>query len=372
MATYKVIQDIEAEDKLVGPLSLRQFIYGAIAAFFAYLSFVALTKGVAFLLIIFGPIMLFTGFFAAPLGRDQPTEVWALAKIRYFIKPRRRLWDQSGAKDLVNITAPKQINKIYTNGLTQTEVRSRLKALANTIDSRGWIIKNVNANLYDPTLSPTLQTTSDRLISPNTITQEVSQFDILASDDILDESNNPVAQNLDRLVRASSTAHRQKLVKQLSQNSTLDKPAAGSQTGDTADYWFLNQPMNLPKSAGVSSPQATVVVPGDKIETATVPNSEPVPNEAALAEKLKANRQNLQAVNYQHMKVIQPINAQAPQDNTMPPKLNKPSPVTPSPDPAKMLLATRNDLNIATIGRIVNKQDEQSNEVVISLHDHAS
>jgi hypothetical protein len=33
MATYKVIQDIEAEDKLVGPLSLKQFIFALIAIF---------------------------------------------------------------------------------------------------------------------------------------------------------------------------------------------------------------------------------------------------------------------------------------------------------------------------------------------------
>ena len=31
MATYKVIQDIEAEDKLIGPLTLRQFIYAGYA-----------------------------------------------------------------------------------------------------------------------------------------------------------------------------------------------------------------------------------------------------------------------------------------------------------------------------------------------------
>src|SRR5580704_13538668 len=153
MATYKVIQDIEAEDKLVGPLSLRQFIYAAIAALCAYLSFVSLTKGAAFLLVIFVPVMLFTGFFAAPLGGDQPTEVWALAKIRFFIKPRRRIWDQSGVKDLVNITVPKKIEKAFSNGLSQSEVHSRLRALASTIDSRGWVIKNVNANLYDPARS---------------------------------------------------------------------------------------------------------------------------------------------------------------------------------------------------------------------------
>src|SRR5262245_43987443 len=99
MASYKVIQDIEAEDKLVGPLSLRQFIYAGIAALCGYLSFFSLSKGLGLLLFIFVPPMLFTGFFAFPFGRDQPTEVWALAKIRFFLKSRKRIWDQSGVKD---------------------------------------------------------------------------------------------------------------------------------------------------------------------------------------------------------------------------------------------------------------------------------
>ena len=57
MATYKVIQDIEAEDKLVGPLTLRQFVYGGIAALCAYLSFFALSKGAGVLLIFLVPPM---------------------------------------------------------------------------------------------------------------------------------------------------------------------------------------------------------------------------------------------------------------------------------------------------------------------------
>ncbi|QQS18963.1 PrgI family protein [Candidatus Saccharibacteria bacterium] len=38
------MQDVEAEDKLVGPLSLRQFIYAAISAFLLYLSFLPSQK----------------------------------------------------------------------------------------------------------------------------------------------------------------------------------------------------------------------------------------------------------------------------------------------------------------------------------------
>ena len=39
MAVYKVIQDIEAEDKLLGPLTLKQFIFGAVAVGFAFVAF---------------------------------------------------------------------------------------------------------------------------------------------------------------------------------------------------------------------------------------------------------------------------------------------------------------------------------------------
>ena len=75
MSTYKVLQDIEAEDKLVGPLTLRQFIYAAISAFLLYLSFFAYTKNVAFLMVFFLPPAFLIGFLAIPWHGDQPTEI---------------------------------------------------------------------------------------------------------------------------------------------------------------------------------------------------------------------------------------------------------------------------------------------------------
>src|SRR3982750_3914966 len=148
MATYKVLQDIEAEDKLLGPLTLRQFIYAGIAALCGYIIFLLASKGAAPLAIIFLPPMALCAFFAFPWTKDQPTEVWALARIRFYIKPRKRIWDQTGIKELVTITAPKVVDHNYSNGLSEGEVRSRLRALADTIDSRGWAIKNVSVNMY--------------------------------------------------------------------------------------------------------------------------------------------------------------------------------------------------------------------------------
>ena len=147
MATYKVIQDIEAEDKLVGPFTLRQFIYVGIVIVLGFIAF-QLSKASPILVAPFLLPILFFAALAAPLGQDQPSEVWLLAKVRFFLKPRRRIWNQDGISELVTVTAPKKIEHTYTDGLSQVEVKSRLSALANTLDSRGWAIKNVNINLY--------------------------------------------------------------------------------------------------------------------------------------------------------------------------------------------------------------------------------
>src|SRR5208282_4059074 len=116
MASYKVIQDVEAEDKLIGPLTFRQFIYAGVAVILGYLCYLLLTHHAGFMVVVFLPIALVSAFFAWPWGRDQPTEIWALAKIRFLLLPRKRIWNQSGIKELVTITVPKKIESDYTNG----------------------------------------------------------------------------------------------------------------------------------------------------------------------------------------------------------------------------------------------------------------
>src|SRR3989337_24340 len=109
MATYKVIQDVEADDKLLGPLSLKQFIFAGIGATSLYLTFFLLSKGFWPAIIIFLPLILASGLLAFPWGRDQPTEIWLAARIRFLLQPRKRVWNQSGIKELVTITVPKLV-----------------------------------------------------------------------------------------------------------------------------------------------------------------------------------------------------------------------------------------------------------------------
>jgi len=372
MATYKVIQDIEAEDKILLGMSLRQFIFGLFALLCLYFCYLSLAKGAAFLLAIFLPPALIAGFFAIPFGRDQPTEIWALAKIRFALKPRRRIWDQSGVKELVTVTAPKKVEQKLTDGLSQTEVRSRLSALANTIDSRGWAIKNVNVNMYaqPQQIAPV---TSDRLIDMSEMPQQVPDYDVQAADDILDEQNNPIAHQFEELIANSEQTHRQKIQEMM--NSPVEQPATpptppASNAGQPPDYWFMHEPVTPPKLANdqaMFAPQ--VQLPSNDASTAATTsddNTMTPAEEKALAAKLKKQRQDEQkAASFGHMKTIQPIDQQ---QSSPPPVV--PTPATPNP---ATVLATDNDKSIDVIAREakrINKQDTSSSdgEVVVNLH----
>jgi hypothetical protein len=398
MAIYKVIQDIEAEDHILGPLSLRQFIYALISVFLLYICFIALTKHIDFLLIPFLPPAIFTGFFAFPFGKDQPTEVWALAKVRFLFKPRRRIWDQSGIKELVTITVPKKIERVLTNGLSPNEVQSRLQALANTIDSRGWAIKNVNVNLYTQAGSFTDDSNSDRLINMSSVPQQVPDVDIQASDDILDETNNPIAHQFDQMITASDKAHRQSIINQMNSIDTTPQPVpqqqppagpgasllqVSDQPTAPANYWFLNQtqpPAEMAPDQAMFA-DAPVVQPG-LVDTSAVPASDELSptDEAALAAELKHRSIPLQTNNYSHLRTIQPLNAQRPAQ-----AVNVPLPVaktdadlataavTARADAAILSLANNNDLNVATLAREAQKaknpeESPPDDEVIISLH----
>jgi hypothetical protein len=242
MAVYKVIQDIEAEDKLVGFLTLKTFIYAIIAAVLGYINFrLAIAPGPSIIkfplvLILFFPMVLF-GILAAPFGRDQPTEVWILSHVRFFLKPRKRIWDQSGIEELVTITVPKKLDRHLTKDFTQREVRSRLKAIATTLDSRGWAVKNVAVNLNTPVgLADSQDDESDRLVNPVGTLQPTVTTDVAEADDIMDEKNNPTAQKFDTMIKSAAVNRRQEninMVKTAEPKSLAQKEAI--------DYEFLDK-----------------------------------------------------------------------------------------------------------------------------------
>jgi len=104
MAEYKVPQDVEADDKLLGPFSFRQFIYLIIVALAIAMGW-GLSRLFIPLAIIPLPIVIFFGALALPLRKDQPMEVYLAAIVSFYLKPRRRLWKPDGLTELIEVTA---------------------------------------------------------------------------------------------------------------------------------------------------------------------------------------------------------------------------------------------------------------------------
>lgn len=316
MATYKVLQDIEAEDKLLGPLSLRQFIYAVIVVVMGYIVFRVFFIQ-PFLVIPFLPPMVLFGILAAPFGHDQSSEIWLLAKIRFILKPRLRTWDQSGLQQLVSITVPKKLIHNLTNGLDETQVKSRLEALAQTIDTHGWAVKGVDVNLY--AVPAYAQQSSDRLLDASSVPNVgVAEVDVNPRDDILDAHNSPVAQQMGRLVDANDQAHRQAIMNRMEE---------------------MRSNPSLPAMQTPVAPQPpTPAMPHMPLPSAT----------------------------YGHTPVLQPQSS-VPAAPQQPANLQPPTTVTPPAKPAILELASNDDLSVATIARQANKNNLDDGEVVISL-----
>ena len=145
MAQYKVPQDVEADDKLLGPFSFRQFVYLMIMAGCIGIAF-ALFQIFPLLAIIPIPFVIFFAVLALPLKRDQPMETYLAAVISYHLKPNKRIWIPGQKENTVIITAPKIIEAPRTRNISEEEAGNRLSFLANVIDTEGYAIRGEITN----------------------------------------------------------------------------------------------------------------------------------------------------------------------------------------------------------------------------------
>lgn len=218
MSTYKVIQDIEAEDKILGPLTLRQFIFALIFALFGYLTFIFVSKSLWPLVLFSLPGMFVFGLLAFPWHRDQPTEIWLGSRLRFLFKPRLRIWDQQGIDHLVSITAPKKAPQNLTKNLNPNEVTSRLSALALTLDTRGWATKHIHDqfDITTPSFVTTAVESNDRLVELENIPHMASAIADGDHDDMF-VAANPVSQQFDTMMRQTAEQTRNRAIASMQQ-----------------------------------------------------------------------------------------------------------------------------------------------------------
>jgi hypothetical protein len=310
MATYKVPQDVEADDKLIGPFSFRQFIYLIIVALAIALAW-ALGQVFFGLAIIPLPIILLFGALALPLRKDQPMEIYLAAIVSFYLKPHKRKWEADGIESLIEITVPKVVEIHRTKDITEADAEQRFSYLANIVDSQGWSIRGAGVQ------------------APNSAINNDIFLEAQSAQDVLDTSNS-VAQTFEQMMNQRSEQMRSEAVERMHQ---------------------------APSAATV--PAEPVVNPYDAFsKTASQvsdPSSSPVFNPYPTSIQ---------------QTVIQPVDD--PGHSYTDPTTQTPPTTSDKPVSADIMnLANNTDLSIETIAheahRIQAKENDMTEEVVISL-----
>lgn len=259
MATYKVPQDVEAEDRLLGPFTFRQFVYLLIAAIAGALA-AALFQIFPLLAILPLPVIIFFLILALPLKKDQPMETYLAAIVSFYMKPNKRFWRPGQGETTIQITAPKIVEKSRTRDISEEEASHRLSFLSNLVDSEGYAIRgNHNGNFTENFIADT---------------EDVNDF--------MDDSQN---QNLINLMQKEKVARHAEIINQM-------KAA-------------INNTENAMGPATISSHQATLG-PNPFTQNQTTPNQS-APNSFAQNQTVQnantlANRnQSILNSNYQNL-----------------------------------------------------------------------
>ncbi len=336
MAVYKVIQDIEAEDKLVGPLTLKQFIYAAIAGVLIFINFrlfISYDLGLIrwiFMFLFSLPMILFA-VLAAPLGRDQPTELWLLSHIKFMLSSRQRIWDQGGEMSSVTITAPKKTQKNLTKNLSEGEVQSRLKALASLLDSRGWAVQ-ATPMYQQPTASRFDE--GDRLIDSDSLRQSEPAVDVRVGDDLLDEQSNATAQRYGALVREVEEQKKQSIA------SKLSSPETAEPQQKTA--WTISPVFPQPRTGG----EGKIIRPDEEAFEAS--RRQAAERDESLDERLQAAKKALIAAHPDNSDVspLTPLRQQRAMSRAV--RVNN----------TKLRLVNNSNFSVATIASLANRGGE--------------
>lgn len=313
MAVYKVAQDVEADDKLLGPFSFRQFIYLIVVAISGALAWAFWTVFPPLALIPV-PLIIFFGALALPLRKDQPMEVYLAAVLSFHLKPKRRLWVPDGVQSLVEITAPKKVEENRTKGISENEAEKRLSYLAAIADTKGWSIRN----------APMPQNPS----MVGDIYNEAQQ-----TRDVFDETGG-VSQSFDTMISKSDADRRQHMI----------------------DQMHNPQPAQQTSSSQISDPYAS-------LNSATLNNSTGSQQKVTYNPYPTSMRQS----------VVSPIGDKAAQNDASQQPMEQTAKTTSdtSVSPDIINLANNPDLSIETIAheaqRISKRKKHDDDEVVISL-----
>ena len=132
---YQVPQFVEVEDRIIGPLTLKQFLYLAFAGALLFVFWFLFNFYIWIILAI--PIAALAAAFAFLKINDRPFVYFFLAFMKYFTKPKLYIFSGTAGKAAPKKPMPeKEEIKTETPKIIENKITlSKLKELALSLDT---------------------------------------------------------------------------------------------------------------------------------------------------------------------------------------------------------------------------------------------
>ncbi len=134
---FLVPQNIDLEDRVIGPFTLKQFVYLMIGGMVDYLIYVSLAETTSQNLIYLAlvPPSLIALAFARLTIQERPFAAFLASAVLYWLEPKRRLWQRAIKEN----SRPDPVEKEQGPRVSPKKIsRSELEKLAEIVDARGW------------------------------------------------------------------------------------------------------------------------------------------------------------------------------------------------------------------------------------------
>lgn len=128
MAQYQVPQFLEVEDRIFGPLTMKQFLYSAGGVGLFFISFALLPKGVGLFVGI--PFLVFFMALAFFKFNNRPFALVVESALKYLLSSKLYIWRKKNKDIKENRTSAKTNSSFYVPKLSE----SKLKDLSWELD----------------------------------------------------------------------------------------------------------------------------------------------------------------------------------------------------------------------------------------------
>lgn len=137
MPRFKVPQNLDMEDRIIGHLTLSQFGYLALGGMIAYFFLIKLPGLFGMLLAI--PIGILSFALAVVRVQDQPLPKFLSSLIQYVLSPRNRSWKHDPSRQQESLISAKKKSKKEVKKISKKMYSaSDINKVADELDSHGY------------------------------------------------------------------------------------------------------------------------------------------------------------------------------------------------------------------------------------------